>query len=113
MIAGRNAGTYGEAKNSWLTGTAAWSFIAISQAILGIKPDYQGLLIDPCIPKNWEGYSVTRIYRGARYHITVKNPDGVSKGIKFLTVNGKLIKGNLIPFNKENKDVAVIAVLGS
>jgi cellobiose phosphorylase len=113
MIAGRDAITYGEAKNSWLTGTAAWSFIAISQAILGIKPDYEGLLIDPCIPKNWKEYSVTRIYRGARYHITVKNPDGVSKGVKCLTINGKSIKGNLIPFNKENKDVTVTAVLGS
>jgi len=112
MIAGRDAATHGEAKNSWLTGTAAWSFVTISQAILGIKPDYQGLLIDPCIPKNWKKYSIIRLYRGARYHITVQNPDGVSKGVRHLIVDGKLIKGNLIPFKKENKEVKVTAVLG-
>jgi cellobiose phosphorylase len=113
MIAGKDAATYGEAKNSWLTGAAAWSFVAISQAILGIKPDYGGLLIDPCIPKNWKEYKVIRIYRGVRYHITVKNPDGISKGVKRLLVNGKLIKGNLIPYKKEDKEVEVTAVLGN
>ena len=113
MIAGRDAPTYGEAKNSWLTGTAAWSFVAISQAILGIKPDYQGLVIDPCIPKNWKGYRVIRLYRGVRYHIAVQNPDGVSKGVKQLLINGKLIKGNLVPYTPENKEVEVTAVLGN
>jgi cellobiose phosphorylase len=113
MIAGKDAAVYGEAKNSWLTGAAAWSFIVISQAILGIKPDYQGLLIDPCIPKNWKGYSITRLYRGVKYHITVKNPDGISKGIKRLSVNGKSVKGNLIPYKKENEEVKVIVTLGN
>jgi cellobiose phosphorylase len=112
MIAGKDAATYGEAKNSWLTGAAAWSFIAISQAILGIKPDYQGLLIDPCVPKNWKEYKVIRLYRGVKYHITVKNPDGISKGVKRLLVNGKLIKGNLIPYKKEDEEVEVTAILG-
>jgi len=113
MIAGRDAPTYGEAKNSWLTGTAAWSFVAISQAILGIKPDYQGLLIDPCIPKNWEGYRVIRLFRGVKYDITIKNPDGVSKGVKYLLINGKLIKGNLVSYNKQDKEVEVTVILGS
>ncbi len=113
MIAGRDAPTYGEAKNSWLTGTAAWSFVAITQAILGIKPDYQGLLIDPCIPKNWKGYRVIRLFRGVKYYITVKNPDGVSKGVKHLLINGKSIKGNLVPYNKEDKEVEVTVILGS
>ena len=113
MIAGRDAPTYGEAKNSWLTGTAAWSFVAISQAILGIKPDYQGLLIDPCIPKNWKGYRVIRLFRGVKYYITVKNPDGVSKGVKHLLINGKLIKGNFVPYNKKDKEVEVTIILGS
>jgi len=113
MIAGRDAPTYGEAKNSWLTGTAAWSFVAITQAILGIKPHYQGLLIDPCIPKNWKGYRVNRLFRGVKYYITVKNPDGVNKGVKRLLINGKLIKGNLIPYNKEDKEVEVTVILGS
>jgi len=113
MIAGRDAPTYGEAKNSWLTGTAAWSFVTITQAILGIKPDYQGLLIDPCIPKSWKEYMVIRLFRGAKYHITVKNPEGVSKGIKRLLINGKLIKGNLVPYNKKDKEVEVTVILGS
>jgi cellobiose phosphorylase len=113
MIAGKEARNYGEAKNSWLTGAAAWGFVAISQAILGIKPDYNGLLIDPCIPKNWKEYKVIRIYRGVRYHITVKNPDGINKGVKRLIVSGKLIKGNLIPYKKEDKEVEVTAVLGN
>jgi cellobiose phosphorylase len=113
MIAGREASTYGEAKNSWLTGTAAWSFVTISQVILGIKPDYQGLLIDPCIPKSWKEYRVIRLFRGVKYHITVKNPEGVSKGVKRLLINGKLIKGNLIPYNKKDKEVKVTVILGS
>jgi len=113
MIAGRDAPTYGEAKNSWLTGTAAWSFVAITQAILGIKPDYQGLLIDPCIPKSWKEYRVIRLFRGVKYDITVKNPDGVGKGVKRLLINGKLIKGNLVPYNKKDKEVEVTVTLGS
>jgi len=113
MIAGRDAPTYGEAKNSWLTGTAAWSFVTITQAILGIKPDYQGLLIDPCIPKSWKEYMVIRLFRGVKYHITVKNPDGVSRGIKHFLVNGKSIKGNMIPYNKKDTEVEVTVTLGN
>jgi len=85
MIAGRDAPNHGQAKNSWLTGTAAWNYAAISQAILGIKPDYDGLRIDPCIPPEWEGYKVRREFRGAVYHITVRNP------------HGREIEGNLVP----------------
>ncbi len=113
MIAGRDAPTFGEAKNSWLTGTAAWCFVNISQAILGIKPDYKGLLVDPCIPGQWERFNVTRLFRGVRYNITVMNPDRINKGIKSLTINGKQVKGNLIPFNKKDKVVEVNAILGN
>ncbi len=97
MIAGKDAAKPGEAKNSWLTGTAAWNFYAISQYILGIRPTYGGLLIDPCIPKDWKGYKVSRKFRGARFEIEVRNPGGVSKGVKKLTVNGKALDTNLIP----------------
>jgi len=65
MIAGKDAVNYGEAKNSWLTGTAAWNYVAISQAILGIQPDYDGLRIDPCIPPDWDGFTAIRQFRGA------------------------------------------------
>ncbi|MBN2743401.1 MAG: glycosyl transferase [Marinilabiliaceae bacterium] len=97
MIAGKDAFKPGEAKNSWLTGTASWNFYTISQYILGIRPDYNGLIIDPCIPSSWEGYTVTRQFRGATYHIRVENPNKVSKGVKTLLVNGKPQDGNIIP----------------
>ena len=96
MIAGKDAKRFGEAKNSWLTGTAAWNFVAISQYILGIIPDYDGLKIDPSIPKEWNGYSVTRKFRGAEFNIKIENPDHVCKGIKSLTVDGKAVDGNVI-----------------
>ena len=97
MIAGKDAAKPGEAKNSWLTGTAAWNYYAITQYILGVRPTYNGLLIDPCIPGDWKGYSVTRKFRGAEYHIEVTNPHGVSKGVKRLVVNGETMESNRIP----------------
>ena len=92
MIAGRDAPNEGQAKNSWLTGTAAWNFVTISQWILGIKPDYDGLKIDPCIPKVWDGYTVTREFRGTRYNITIQNPNHVSKGVKRVILDGQEIR---------------------
>ncbi len=97
MIAGKDAKRHGEAKNSWLTGTAAWNFVAVSQYILGITPDWDGLKVDPSIPHEWDGFTATRQYRGATYDITVSNPDHVSKGIKSVTVDGEAIEGNVLP----------------
>ena len=97
MIAGKDAKRHGEAKNSWLTGTAAWNFVAVSQYILGITPDWDGLKVDPSIPHEWDGFTATRQYRGATYDITVSNPNHVSKGIKSVTVDGKAIEGNVLP----------------
>jgi len=102
MIAGKEAFRPGEAKNSWLTGTASWNFYTISQFILGIRPDYNGLVIDPCIPTEWKSYKVTRKFRGAIYEIEVQNVDGVSKGVKEIRINGeKLETGNLLPLMPE------------
>jgi cellobiose phosphorylase len=112
MIAGKDAKRHGEAKNSWLTGTAAWNFVAISQWILGIIPEYEGLKVDPCIPKAWDGYSVTRWYRGANYIISVKNPDHVSKGVKKVVVDGKEISGNILPVFNDGKDHNVEIIMG-
>jgi cellobiose phosphorylase len=112
MTAGPDAPTSGEAKNSWLTGTAAWTFVAISQFILGVRPSPQGLTVDPCIPRNWKGYMVQRKFRGKTYQIEVRNPNGVSRGVESLTVNGKRIEGNTIPLNTRGKMVQVIAELG-
>jgi cellobiose phosphorylase len=92
MIAGKDAFKPGEAKNSWLTGTAAWNYYAVTQFILGIKPTYEGLKIDPCIPAHWKGFSVTRKFREATYHIEIKNT-----GLKSITLNGQTIEGNVIP----------------
>lgn len=97
MIAGKDAFRPGEAKNSWLTGTAAWNFYAVSQYILGIRPAYDGLRIDPCIPPEWKTYDVTRKFRGATYHITVNNPNGKMKGVSSVTVDGKPVEGNVVP----------------
>ncbi|WP_044478269.1 GH36-type glycosyl hydrolase domain-containing protein [Paenibacillus antibioticophila] len=96
MIAGKDAVRHGEAKNSWLTGTAAWNYVAITQAILGIQADFTGLKVDPCIPSAWDGYEITRVYRGDTYVIKIENPDRVSKGVKSMTVDGKEVQGNII-----------------
>ena len=96
MIAGKDAVNFGQAKNSWLTGTAAWNFYVISNYILGIKPDWDGLRIDPCVPHSWDGYSVSRRFRGEVYDIEIKNPDHVCRGIRKITVDGKQIEGNVI-----------------
>ncbi|MBN1302494.1 MAG: glycosyl transferase [Melioribacteraceae bacterium] len=97
MIAGKDAFKPGEAKNSWLTGTAAWNYYAVTQYILGIQPQYNGLKIDPCIPGSWDGFTVIRKFRGSTYDIKVKNPENISKGIKKIVVNGEEIQGNIIP----------------
>ena len=96
MIAGKDAPKHGEAKNSWLTGTAAWTFVNVSQYILGIRPSFDGLEIDPCICSEMDSFTATRKYRGATYHITVNNPNHVEKGIKKMRVNGKEIQGSCI-----------------
>jgi len=112
MVAGKDSFKPGEAKNSWLTGTASWNFYAISQYILGIQPDYDGLVIDPCIPNDWNGFKLTRKFRGATYQIDVQNPDGLSKGVKEVFVDGKQQTSNLIPSFGDGKIHAVKVVLG-
>lgn len=97
MIAGKDAFKPGEAKNSWLTGTASWNFYAITQFILGIQPDYDGLRIDPCIPTDWKGYTITRKFRGATYKIDIQNPNGVSTGVKEVIADGVSQSSNLLP----------------
>lgn len=112
MIGGKQYKNFGEGKNSWLTGTAAWNFFAISSYILGIRAEYNGLIIDPVIPKSWKKFRVIRIYRDVAYYIDIKNPKGVSKGIKHLIVDGKKINGNIIPIQKNKKICFVEAVMG-
>ena len=112
MVAGRDAPSFGEGKNSWLTGTAAWTFLSVSQAILGVKPTLDGLAIDPCVPGDVKGFSVVRRYRGAEYRIRVENPDGVQKGVRQLLVDGERVEGNLIPVQLAGSVVEVLATMG-
>jgi cellobiose phosphorylase len=112
MIAGKDAFKPGEAKNSWLTGSASWNFYAITQYILGIRPDFDGLLIDPCIPSHWKGFNATRKFRGDTYQIEVINPDAKSKGVKKVILDGSPYKSNLIPVFGDGKEHKVKVVLG-
>ncbi len=111
MIAGKDAVRHGEAKNSWLTGTAAWNYVTISQYILGIIPDYEGLKIDPCIPHEWDTFTVNRKYRGVDYIIEVNNPNHVEKGVVAMTVNGDSIDGQVIPVQQAGP-VRVVVTMG-
>ncbi|MCD1257599.1 glycosyl transferase [Paenibacillus athensensis] len=112
MIAGKDAVRQGEAKNSWLTGTAAWNFVAITQAILGIQPEFDGLRVNPCIPQDWEGFTISRTYRGDTYRIRVTNPNRVNKGVASVTVDGKAIEGNVLPVFGDGATHEVEVVLG-
>jgi cellobiose phosphorylase len=112
MIAGREAPTYGEAKNSWLTGTAAWNYLAITQWILGIRPEFDGLRIDPCIPPEWNGFSVERSFRGSRLHITVHNPQHVSRGVTRVDVDGVQNEDNLVVLDEPQRELQVEVWLG-
>lgn len=112
MVAGADAVFHGEAKNSWLTGTAAWTFCNLSQAILGVIPSYDGLRIDPCIPGDFGDFSLTRTFRGALYHIDVRNPRHVEKGVEYMIVNGKRIQDTLIPQTDGRKEYFVTVYMG-
>ena len=107
MVAGKDSARPGEGKNSWLTGTASWMWYTISEYILGIKPSYDGLLIDPCLPSKAKTYEVNRKFRGGEFHITVNNPEGNQKGVKSITVDGNTINGNIIPAELGKHEVVV------
>ncbi len=112
MIAGKDAPKHGEAKNSWLTGTAAWTFVNVSQYILGIQPDFDGLHIDPCIPAELESLKITRRYRGAEIYIEISNPGHIEKGIQSMAIDGELISGNCICPDGTKKEYHVTVVMG-
>jgi cellobiose phosphorylase len=108
MIAGKDAPSHGEAKNSWLTGTAAWNYITITQWILGIRPTYNGLKVAPVIPQDWPGFEATRIFRGVTYNISVKRSGpGNTVG---LTVDGQVIDGDVVPLPAEGVSRVAVEV---
>jgi len=108
MIAGRDAPTHGEAKNSWLTGTAAWNYVAITQWILGIRPTHTGLQIAPVIPGDWPGFTATRAFRGVTYHITVKRA-GTGNSVS-LVVDSQPVAGNIVPLPPDGTAEAIVEV---
>ncbi len=103
---------FGLARNSWLTGTSSWIYQAAVKYILGIRPLYNGLEIDPCIPAKWDGFKLKRLFRGAEYSIQIKNPSHKNKGIISLIVDGEAIKGNAVPNFGDGKTHTVEAVIG-
>ena len=112
MVAGRDAKFHGEAKNSWLTGTAAWTFVNISQYILGLYPTHTGLQINPCVPKDFGEFTLTRKFREGTYNIKVLNPNNIEKGVKSILVDGISIDGNIIPYEKGKTHYDVVVTLG-
>ena len=112
MVAGIDAPSFGEGKNSWLTGTAAWTFLSVSQAILGVKPTLDGLSVDPCVPARVSGFTVCRRYRGAEYRIRVENPRGVQKGVACLEVNGVPVEGPVIPVQPAGSTAEIRVLMG-
>ena len=112
MVAGADAKFHGEAKNSWLTGTAAWTFVNVSQYILGVYPTHTGLSVNPCVPAGFGDFEITRKFREGTYHIKVVNPDNVEKGVKSVTVDGKPIEGCVIPYVAEKETYDVVVTMG-
>ena len=111
MVAGRDAKFFGQGKNSWLTGTAAWTFTDISQYILGVYPTLKGLMINPCVPHDFGSFRIHRRYRGVDYDIEVVT-EGTEKGVKEMLVDGAKVDGNIIPFDASKSHVDVRVIMG-
>jgi len=113
---GKHSPRFGQSRNSWLTGTASWTYIAVTQYLLGIAPVADGLRIDPCIPADWDGFEVERRFRGRRIRIRVQNPGHVNRGVRSLTLNGEAVDGNVVPADRlvgvAGDPVDVLVVLG-
>ena len=102
----------GNTRTSWLSGAAAWSYYSLTQYILGIKPEYEGLRIDPCVPASWKGFKAERRFRGKNIKIEVQNPSGMQKGIKELFLNGEKMKDNIVLAEKLKDKNTVLAIMG-
>jgi cellobiose phosphorylase len=109
-VLGKEHPQFGIGRNSWLTGAASWNMVASSQYILGIRPGYDGLTVDPCIPSAWSGFRATRTFRGATYHIEVRNPERVCKGVRNILVNGK--EAGSIPLLPKGRSCSVTVIMG-
>ena len=103
---------YGASRLPWLSGSATWTYYAISQYILGIKPEYKGITIDPCIPNTWDAYTANRLFRGRNLKIKITNPDRVEHGVKSLKVNGQELSGTFISWELLSPETLVEVVMG-
>lgn len=112
FIMGKDHTAYGRARHPFMTGSAGWSYYAATKFLLGIRPDFDSLVIDPCIPADWKTFTVTRRWRGATYQIEVQNPEGVEKGVASLTLNGERLTGGAVPCQPKGTENKVIAVMG-
>ncbi len=111
FIMGKDHTAFGRARHPWLTGSAGWAYIAATQWMLGIRPGFDGLTIDPCVPSEWKGFQVSRQWRGATFKINVKNPSGVQKGIRSITLNGRDVNSP-IPSQKAGSVNHVEVIMG-
>jgi cellobiose phosphorylase len=112
MVAGRDAVRHGEAKNSWLTGTASWNYVAVTQYILGLRAEHDGLEVDPCIPADWKGFKISRIYRGEKFDVEVRNPKGVMKGVRRIEVDGIESPDRLVRPTGDGRSHKVVVEMG-
>jgi cellobiose phosphorylase len=103
---------FGRSRVPWLSGTASWAHFTATQWILGVRPELDGLRVDPCIPKSWPGFSMRRRFRGKTVHIEVKNPAGVNRGVVSLTVDGEPVDGCVVPLGKLRDGARILATLG-
>jgi N,N'-diacetylchitobiose phosphorylase len=111
FIMGKDHTAFGRGRHPWLTGTGGWAYYAATHWMLGIRPGYEGLEIDPCIPSSWPGFTVTRFWRGAQYTINVKNPAQVEKGVRSVSLNGVPIQG-VLPAQPAGSVCSVDVVMG-
>lgn len=112
FVMGRDHTAHGRARHPFMTGSGGWSYFAATRYMLGIRPDFDGLIIDPCVPADWKGFKATRKWRGATYEIEVQNPNGAEKGVKSVTVDGKAIDGNKIPVAANGAVCKILVVMG-
>jgi N,N'-diacetylchitobiose phosphorylase len=110
FIMGRDHTAHGRARHPWMTGSGGWAYFAATHYMLGVRPGYESLTVDPCIPADWTGFAVTRRWRGAVYMIQVQNPDGVEKGVKSVTLNGEVVES--IPVCPAGSINNVVVVMG-
>lgn len=111
FIMGPDHTAFGRARHPFMTGSGGWSYFAATRYILGVRPQFGGLLVDPCVPADWKSFQVTRVWRGAEYRITVQNPDGVEKGVASVTCNGQAVDG-LIPAQPAGSVNEVTVIMG-